>query len=105
MKTTEGSADGMSLKRTAELFGLLASEGRLRLLSRLAAQGELHSGGLVQGMDMSQSGVSYQLMLLRRGHLVRMRRQGQCNYYSINAPLIKDLLRLVCGPDLMKGAE
>jgi DNA-binding transcriptional ArsR family regulator len=96
---------GLSLKQTAALFGLLANAGRLRLLGRLAAQGELHAGGLAQGIGMSQAGVSFQLMLLRRGHLVRMRRQGQQNYYSISAPLVKDLLRLVCDPELLEDSE
>jgi DNA-binding transcriptional ArsR family regulator len=98
-------ARGLSLKQAAELFGLLASEGRLRLLARLAARGEVHAGGLVQGMSISQAGVSFQLMLLRRGNLVRMRRHGQHNYYSISAPLVKDLLRLVCDPELFEGPE
>jgi ArsR family transcriptional regulator len=96
---------GLSLKQAAQLFSLLANAGRLRLLSRLVAQGELHVGGLVRGMGISQSGVSHQLMLLKRGRLVQMRRHGKRNYYSISDPQVKDLLRLVCGPDVLKGPE
>jgi ArsR family transcriptional regulator len=95
----------LTLKQAAELFGLLANERRLRLLARLVARGEAHAGGLGEDLSMSQPTVSNHVMLLRRGHLVWMRRQGQRTYYRIHAPQVKDLLRLVCGTDVLKGTE
>ena len=96
---------GLSLRQAADLFALLADETRLRLALALASRGEAHVEDLGEGVGMSQSAVSYHLGLFRRGGLASVRRDGQYHYYRLTAPVVADLLRLVCGPGLLENLK
>lgn len=65
-------------------FRALASPTRLRMLERLAEQGELSVKELAVSLRMSQPRVSWHLSLLRRGATVRTRRAGRQVYCSLD---------------------
>jgi DNA-binding transcriptional ArsR family regulator len=96
---------GLSLRQAADLFALLADEARFRLALALASRGEAHVEDLGEGKGISRPGVSYHLGLFRRGGLASVRRDGQHHYYRLTAPVVTDLLRLVCGPGLLENPK
>jgi DNA-binding transcriptional ArsR family regulator len=49
--------------------------------------------------------VSNNLTLLRRGGAVDFRRDGQRHYYRLAAPVVADLLRLVCDPRVLENLK
>lgn len=95
----------LSLKDAAQVFALLSDEARLRLAVLLAQKGQLYTSELCRGVAMSQPAVSYHLGLLRRGGLVEVRREGKHNYYRLSAPLVGELLRLVCDQGVVECPE
>lgn len=70
-------------QQMAELFGVLADPNRLRMLSALAAAGEMCVCDLAAGLKMSESAVSHQLRLLRTMRLVSYRKEGRNVYYGL----------------------
>ena len=66
----------------ANLLKTLASENRLLILCTLA-EGEMAVSELNDRIDLSQSGLSQQLAILRRDGLVIARRQSQAIFYSL----------------------
>jgi DNA-binding transcriptional ArsR family regulator len=67
----------------ADLFRLLGDATRIRLLSALSL-GERCVTDLAIMVDLSESGVSHQLRLLRAARLVRVRRQGRMAFYALD---------------------
>ena len=65
-------------------FRALASPTRLRMLERLAEQGELSVKDLALSLRMSQPRVSWHLSMLRRGGAVRTRRSGRQVHCSLD---------------------
>ena len=49
---------------------------------------------IAEKMQMSQSAISHQLMVLKRGKLVKIRRSGKNIYYSISDSHVEQILRL-----------
>ncbi|MCW2538597.1 MAG: putative transcriptional regulator [Frankiales bacterium] len=76
----------------AEVFGLLADPGRLRLLAMLR-HGEANVGELAAGTGASESGTSHALRLLRAHQVVRVRRQGRMAFYSLADAHVELLLQ------------
>ena len=69
------------------LFAALVEPTRRRILMLLAAQGELCVCELVHALDMVQPRVSSHLAALRKGGLVKARRQGLWVHYSLDPQL------------------
>lgn len=67
----------------ADVFGLLADPGRLRLLLALREPRERSVSDLVSLTGMEQSTVSHALRLLRAHGVVSVRREGRHAYYTI----------------------
>lgn len=67
----------------AEVFGVLADPGRLRLLLALREQHERSVSDLVAETGIAQSTVSHALRLLRAHRVVDVRRDGRHAYYTI----------------------
>jgi DNA-binding transcriptional ArsR family regulator len=89
------AADAANLLRT------LSSEHRLAILCSLA-DAELAVSELNERIDLSQSGLSQQLAILRREGLVTTRRDAQTIYYRL-APshalaVIRTLKDIYCQP-------
>jgi ArsR family transcriptional regulator len=83
---------------SADLFRAFADPTRLRILSLLRAQKELCVCDLCAVLGESQPKVSRHLGVLRRAHLVEVRREGKWKFYALagaTSPLHRTLLRCV----------
>jgi DNA-binding transcriptional ArsR family regulator len=79
----------------AGLLKLLANENRLLILCRLALNGEMAVGDLVDAVDLSQSALSQHLAKMREEGLVTTRREAQTIFYRIADGNAKRLLMLL----------
>lgn len=79
----------------AELFGLLASPMRLRIL-RALCDAEQSVGSIIEETGASQSNVSQHLALLYRHRVVARRREGSQIYYRVSNDVVIELCRTVC---------
>ena len=78
--------------RLAEVFGVLASETRLRLLHALERNAELTPTALADAVGMKVQAVSNQLQLLAARGIVSSRRDGASVLYRLDDPCIATLL-------------
>jgi len=76
--------DGIA--RWAEIFGALASEPRLQIVS-LLARGEARCQEISQHFDLSQPAISYHLTKLERAGVLVKRREGTRHCYRISDEL------------------
>lgn len=77
-------AQGLEVfQRAAEVFALLSTPSRLRILAALC-KGELCVGDLVAAVAMPQPTVSQQVNQLFRAGLLARRRDGAQVYYQID---------------------
>lgn len=67
----------------SEIFKLLGDPTRMRIVAALRIR-ELCVGDLSELMEISQSGVSHQLRLLKKNRIVKSRRAGKMIYYSLD---------------------
>src|SRR3981081_3235952 len=74
-------ADG-DIEGLADVFGLLADAGRLRLLVALL-EGEMGVCARAAVARTSESAVSHHLRLLRAHRVVQVRRSGRMAYYRL----------------------
>ncbi len=77
----------------AEIFGLLADPGRVRLLVAMLG-GERCVCDLAAAASMSESATSHALRILRAYRVVRARRSGRMAYYSLADGHVRMLLEL-----------
>jgi DNA-binding transcriptional ArsR family regulator len=75
----------------ADVFGLLADPGRLRILLVLR-DGEANVGELSQRCGLSESATSHALRLLRAHQVVQVRRTGRLAFYRLADAHVADLL-------------
>lgn len=67
----------------SEIFNLLGDPSRMRILAALRIK-ELCVGDIAAIMEISQSGVSHQLRLLKKARVIKGRREGKNIYYSLD---------------------
>lgn len=79
------------LEDVSDIFKLMGDPTRIRIIAALRIN-ELCVGDLSAIMDISQSGVSHQLRLLKKNRLVKSRREGKMIYYSVDDDHISLLL-------------
>jgi ArsR family transcriptional regulator len=89
-----------TLVETVTLLKGFADATRLHLLCLLRG-GEVCVHDLVEALDISQSGVSHQLRILRHARLVRSRKEGRHVYYRLADEHVRELLENA----LSHGAE
>ena len=75
--------DAAALDQAVETLKFLSDRNRLRVLSALA-RAETCVCDLIDELDLPQPLVSYHLSKLRRAGLVRVRRDAQWMYYSLD---------------------
>lgn len=85
--------DDADVADLADIFGLLADPGRLRLLVALL-EGEMCVCDLAAASGQSESSVSHALRLLRAHRVVRSRRSGRMSFYSLEDAHVRVLLDL-----------
>ncbi len=72
-----------AVQELAQVFGLLADPGRLRLMSALLEGGEMCVCDLAAATGQSMSAASHALRLLRVHRVVTVRRAGRMAYYRL----------------------
>lgn len=88
--------------KVAEVFGLLSSPMRLRIVSELC-RGELCVSQLSERIGVPQPNVSQHLsMLYRAGALVR-RREGAQVFYRIGGTNLSGICRSICASFELSG--
>ena len=74
------------------LFKALGDPHRRAMLERLQG-GDLSAGDLAEGLPIGKASVSHHLNLLRQAGLVRVRRQGQQQIYSLHTTVFQEALQ------------
>lgn len=75
----------------SEIFKLLGDPTRMRIVAALRIR-ELCVGDISALMEISMSGVSHQLRLLKKSRIVKTRREGKMVYYALDDEHIEELL-------------
>jgi len=90
-------------KSLVQVFKLLSDETRLHVLLYLAREKELHVTALCERLGQSQPAVSHHLALLRSAKLIKARRDGKHNYYSLCGnsfhKIMAELFQSITGPE------
>jgi DNA-binding transcriptional ArsR family regulator len=84
-----------AFERAAELFGLLSTPIRLRILSELC-EGEKNVTHLLHRIEVAQSNMSQHLNMLYRARVVARRRSGAQVFYRIADESAVMLCKAVC---------
>ena len=82
-------------EKAAELFAVLSTPIRLRIISELC-QGEKNVGQLLERIGVTQPNMSQHLNILYRAGLVGKRRQGAQMFYRIVDVSTVGVCRAVC---------
>lgn len=77
---------------SSQLFKALADPTRRAMLERLKA-GDLNAGELAEGLPMTKASVSHHLNLLKSAGLVKVRRQGQNQVYTLNTSVFQEAMQ------------
>ena len=80
------------VRRLADMFGLLSSPTRLRILHALAGAGELHVQGVADALRMKVTAVSNQLRLMAILGVLAARSEGLRVVYSVEATWVSVLM-------------
>ncbi|WP_271395727.1 ArsR/SmtB family transcription factor [Neomicrococcus lactis] len=80
--------------RLADVFGLMADPGRIRILATLLEAGEVCVHDLASVSGLSESSVSQALRLMRAQRVVATRRSGRHVFYRLDDSHVRMLLDL-----------
>lgn len=80
----------------AELFGVLSTPIRLRIIGALCGGEERNVSQLLQEIEVSQPNMSQQLNVLYRAGVVDKRRDGAQMYYRIADETVVRVCKAVC---------
>jgi DNA-binding transcriptional ArsR family regulator len=80
------------LERHALVFKALDDDTRRAILERLKA-GDLSAGEIAEGFPIGKASISHHLNLLKQAELVRVRRQGQQQIYSLHTTVFQEALQ------------
>ena len=108
---TTSEAD-LVFESAAELFGLLSTPVRLKIISAVC-QGERNVSELLAQIDTTQPNMSQHLATLYRAGVLGRRREGTQIYYKLQSERVATLCRAVCtqvateleGDDAVPAAE
>lgn len=90
-----GAEKGRVFELAAELFGVLATPMRLRILSALCDQ-EKSVSQLLREIDTTQPNLSQHLSLLYRSGVLGKRKEGTQVFYRVQSEKAVMLCRTVC---------
>ncbi len=74
------------------VFKALADPTRRAILDRLR-EGDLNAGDLAAGFDIGKASISHHLNLLKQAGLVKARRQGQQQIYTLHTTVFQEALQ------------
>lgn len=86
---------GQVFEAAAELFGVLATPLRLRILNVLC-HGELSVSQIIERIESSQPNISQHLNVLYRSGIVAKRKEGTQVFYRIKSERAQAICRSVC---------
>lgn len=92
MKDTKIPTEAM--EDLAAVFKIFGDSTRLTILSTLIEHEEMCVSDIAEALNMTQSGVSHQLALLKQSKLVRTKREGKSIYYSIADEHVSEIIRI-----------
>ena len=111
-QTTTTSEEDLVFESAAELFGLLSTPVRLKIISAVC-QGERNVSELLAQINTTQPNMSQHLATLHRAGVLGRRREGTQIYYKLQSERVATLCRAVCtqvateleGDDAVPAAE
>ena len=89
------SEEDLVFESAAELFGLLSTPVRLKIISAVC-QGERNVSELLSIIDTTQPNMSQHLATLYRAGVLGRRREGTQIYYKLQSERVATLCRAVC---------
>lgn len=92
---SDDEAAGRVFDTAAELFGVLATPLRLRILNAICNR-EKSVGDIMQAVESTQPNVSQHLKVLYQAGIVAKRRVGNQIYYRVQSEKAVQLCRTVC---------
>lgn len=106
------SEEDLVFESAAELFGLLSTPVRLKIISAVC-QGERNVSELLAQINTTQPNISQHLATLYRAGILGKRRDGAQIYYKLQSERVATLCRAVCtqvaleieGDDSIPAAE
>lgn len=87
--------DDLVLEAAAELFGLLSTPVRLKII-RAVCNGERNVSELLEQIDTTQPNMSQHLATLYRAGVLGKRREGTQIFYRLQSERVAMLCRAVC---------
>jgi DNA-binding transcriptional ArsR family regulator len=87
--------EDLVFESAAELFGLLSTPVRLKIISAVC-QGERNVSELLAQIDTTQPNMSQHLATLYRAGVLGRRREGTQIYYKLQSERVATLCRAVC---------
>ena len=94
-RITASTDEDRVYESAAELFGLLATPVRLKIISAVC-QGERNVSELLAQIDTTQPNMSQHLQTLYRAGLLQRRREGTQIFYRLASERVAQLCRAVC---------
>ena len=89
------SEEDLVFESAAELFGLLSTPVRLKIISAVC-HGERNVSDLLAQIDTTQPNMSQHLATLYRAGVLGKRREGTQIYYKLQSERVASLCRAVC---------
>jgi DNA-binding transcriptional ArsR family regulator len=86
------ASDPERAEGVSQILKALAHPVRIRLVSLLVHEGELHVNGMAERLGAPQSIISQHLRILRMQHLVKVSRREGYAWYQLAEPKLVDLL-------------
>jgi ArsR family transcriptional regulator, arsenate/arsenite/antimonite-responsive transcriptional repressor len=80
------------MERSSLVFKALGDPTRRQILDLLKAR-DLSAGDLAAGFDMTKASVSHHLSLLKQAGLVRVRREGQHQIYTLHTTVFQEAMQ------------
>lgn len=90
-----GGEEDLVFESAAELFGLLSTPVRLKIISAVC-NGERNVSELLAQIDTTQPNISQHLATLYRAGVLGRRREGTQIYYRLQSERVAMLCRAVC---------
>ena len=85
--------DEINITNSVNIFKLISDETRMKILISIIDESK-SVNEIVRAVNVSQSGISHQLKLLKEGRIVKSERRGKSILYSLDDEHIRQLLLL-----------
>jgi len=82
----------MELKNLVKISKALADENRHRIFKAIAEHGEIVCKEITNLFNLSQPTISHHLKVLSESGLIKVRKEGQWSYFSVNKTLFREYL-------------